>query len=93
MEKIVIVLPGESLASRKLASIERKKIEHLIGGNVILHFDMKNIISISESYSDELFGVLVLNHGMEKVINSIRLENAETNTLASIASVMQRRIA
>ena len=92
MEKLVIHLPRGSLASRSLAKIQRKKIAAIVAvGNVKLHFDFAQVDAISESYSDELFGVLVLNNGMDKVLNCIRLDNADESTLESIATVIQRR--
>jgi hypothetical protein len=85
-------LPSSDLASRKLAIIERNKIEQYISkGNSIIKIDMANISSISESYSDELFGVLVIRYGADKVLASLDLLNAKKHVLLSIAQVINRR--
>ncbi|WP_158972627.1 STAS-like domain-containing protein [Paraglaciecola sp. L3A3] len=92
MKPIFISLPTSDLASRKLAIIERNKIEQYISKNSIkVHLDLTNVSSISESYSDELFGVLVLKHGATKVLESIQLEGAKRHVLFSIAKVINRR--
>lgn len=86
-------IPSSDLASRKLAIKERKNIENYISDNkFLINLNMSNISSISESYSDELFGVLVLKFGSEKVFKSIKLVDAKPNVLLSIANVIQRRM-
>ena len=90
MKVINYSLPRSDLASRKLAIIERNKIESYIK-DVLIKLDMANISSISESYSDELFGVLVLRYGIDTVLNAINVNNAKKHVLLSIAQVMNRR--
>ncbi len=85
-------LPSSDLASRKLAIIERSKIEnHISNQDALIKLDMSNVASISESYSDELFGILVKRYGSEAVLNSINLLNAKEHVLLSIAQVINRR--
>tara|TARA_B110000196_G_scaffold216733_1_gene186106 strand:- start:350 stop:652 length:303 start_codon:yes stop_codon:yes gene_type:complete len=92
MKVINYSLPRSDLASRKLAIIERNKIESYISTkDVLIKLDMANISSISESYSDELFGVLVLRYGIDTVLNAINVNNAKKHVLLSIAQVMNRR--
>jgi hypothetical protein len=92
MEIINYSLPSSDLASRKLAIIERNRIEELISNkNVLVNLDMNTVFSISESYSDELFGVLVIRYGADSVLNSIKVLNAKEHVLISIAQVIKRR--
>jgi len=92
MKIINYSLPSSDLASRKLAINERKKLEnYIINKNTLIHLDMKNVASISESYSDELFGVLVMRHGTENVLGAVKLLNAKKHVLISIAQVIKRR--
>lgn len=92
MEKISFSLPSSDLASRRLAVIERKKIEHYIAsGSVLVELDLSEVTSISESYSDELFGVLVIRYGAKSVLQAIKLQNAKKHVLLSIAQVIKRR--
>ncbi|MGQ1214784.1 STAS-like domain-containing protein [Acinetobacter baumannii] len=47
--------------------------------------------SISESYADELFGMLVKEYGLETILNRMKIINGDDYLLGSIASVIQRR--
>jgi hypothetical protein len=92
MKSITISLPSSDLASRKLAIIERNKIErYLSNGSTKVRLNLSNVSSLSESYSDELFGVLVLKHGVDKVLDNIQLDGAKKHILLSIAKVINRR--
>jgi len=92
MKIINYSLPSSDLASRKLAIKERNRIEsHFSTKNALIKLDMNNVSSISESYSDELFGVLVIKYGAETVLNTIKLFNAKEHVLLSIAQVIKRR--
>jgi len=92
MKSIIISLPSSDLASRKLAIVERNKIEsYIVQRSIKVRLDLSNVASISESYSDELFGVLVLKHGASKVLENVQLEGAKRHVLFSIAKVINRR--
>lgn len=92
MERICFSLPSSDLASRRLAVIERKKIESYVANkSALVELDLSGVSSISESYSDELFGVLVVRYGVEHVLQSIKLYNAKKHVLLSIAQVIKRR--
>lgn len=91
MTTVRIPLPSGDLASRRLAIAERQKIELYLNDRVSVEVDLKNVESISESYSDELFGVLVAKLGLAAVLNLIKVSNANNSALKSIATVMQRR--
>lgn len=93
MKITTITFPPGSLASRSQAIIARQEIEGLLfADNTKLHIDLSEVDSISESYSDEVFGVLVLRHGAEHLFKCIQLDNAKQHILASIATVIQRRM-
>lgn len=93
METISFSLPSSDLASRRLATIERKKIESYIANNsAVIKLDLSGVSSISESYSDELFGVLVIRYGAARVLQTVKLQNAQKHVLVSIAQVIKRRL-
>ncbi|MDE9429652.1 STAS-like domain-containing protein [Xenorhabdus bovienii] len=92
MNKIVFHLPDGDLASRHLAINERGKLEPYIARSEKIYLDLSDVISISESYSDELFGILVVKYGFEHVLSSLKIENASRPILQSIAIVMKRRL-
>jgi hypothetical protein len=79
------------LASRSLAAQERTQIENLLASNDMVQVDLGRVASISESYADELFGVLVLKRGLEFVTQHLRIVNAADNVLRPIAVAMKRR--
>ncbi|AYG06913.1 DUF4325 domain-containing protein [Pseudomonas fluorescens] len=81
------------LASRSLAAQERATIESLLSTNDTVKVDLAKVSSISESYADELFGVLVLQRGLEYVTKHLRIVNAADSVLRPIAVAMKRRVA
>ncbi|MFI8417713.1 STAS-like domain-containing protein [Serratia sp. NPDC078593] len=91
MTTVKIPLPSGDLASRRLAIAERQKIEFYLNDKVRVEVDLKDVESISESYSDELFGVLVAKLGLGVVLELLQVSNANNSALKSIATVMQRR--
>ena len=56
-----------------------------------MDLDLSGVYSISESYSDEIFGVLVVKFGVTKILNQVKVRNASPSILKSIAKVIQRR--
>ncbi|MFI4919811.1 MAG: STAS-like domain-containing protein [Legionellales bacterium] len=92
MNIIHLVLPSGDLASRSLAIPERQEIEKIISKRAgIVEIDLRCVKSISESYADELFGILVRDYGIDEIFSNIRLLNAGDYILESIASAMARR--
>lgn len=79
------------LASRALAAEERSSIECLLSENNQVTIDLSQVASVSESYADELFGVLVLKRGLDFVTKHIRFVNASDSVLRPIAVAMKRR--
>lgn len=87
------ILPSGDLAARRLAIPHRLEIEKLLNSNFngVIELDLQNVASISESYADELFGILVKEYGLEPVLERMRIINADEYVLSSIASVIERR--
>lgn len=94
MEKILnYQLPKGFLASRTLAIPHRNKIEQAFHNAEIIKIliDLSEVESISESYADEIFGVLVAEFGCEDVLKKIQINNAKDYVLENIAIVIDRR--
>lgn len=89
--KTKIAISKSDLASRRTASVERKALEEAILFGDAIEVDLKSVNSISESYSDELFGVLVAKHGLDAFVKQVTILNAKESILRSIAKVIQRR--
>lgn len=79
------------LASRSLASKERSALYRQLHDHEQIVIDLASVESISESFADELFGVLVLERGFDFVIKHVKIINAADDVLRSIAIAMKRR--
>ncbi|MCU1751608.1 STAS-like domain-containing protein [Pseudomonas sp. 6D_7.1_Bac1] len=79
------------LASRTLASRERSSLTRELASSEQVVIDLKEVESISESFADELFGVLVMERGFDFVIKHVKIINAADDVLRSIAIAMKRR--
>lgn len=91
MKTIDYKLPGGDLASRRLAIPERHKIEAFLVDGKRVRIDLAGVESVSESYSDEVFGILVVKLGVKTILTNVKFENATPSILKSIAKVIQRR--
>lgn len=86
---------GSDLASRASARNLRTKAEQTIKKGNTAVIDLTNVISISESYADELFAVLVEQHGLEWFSNNVKLLHDKSNSngvFRSIATAIRRRL-
>lgn len=84
----------EDLASRTSARKLRKQIEEEIAAGYHVTIDLTRVKSISESYADELFAVLVEIHNLEWFTANIKILHDSPDTygvLRSIATAIKRR--
>ncbi len=84
-------IKGYSLASRSSAVSERENIAAAIRRDSIVIYDLSSVVSISSSYADELFGVLVMEFGLERVLDSVKVVGANKGILRIIAEAMKER--
>ena len=89
----VFSLPYGDLASRSLAVPFRQMLETALSedNSSTIELDLKAVQSISESYADELFGILVKEFGIDTILDRMKILNADDYVLESIASVIDRR--
>lgn len=86
---------GTDLASRTSARHLRNKAEKIIASGNSVTIDLRGVISMSESYADELFAVLVEQHGLGWFTNNIKLSHqapGSNHVLLSIATAIRRRL-
>lgn len=86
---------GKDLASRTSARLLRIQVELYVSTGKLAVIDLTNVISISESYADELFAVLVEDYGLEWFSKNIKILNHPINStgvLRSIATAIRRRL-
>ena len=90
---LIYELPKGFLASRQLAIPHRQHIEEALNNSKVMQIliDLSGVESISESYADEIFGVLVEEYGCEDVLSKIQINNASDYVLENIAIVIDRR--
>ena len=92
MEAFAIKLTGSDLASRQTAAAERQRLlaQSVSGDRIAV--DLSQVETVSYSYADELFGVLVAVKGWEWFVQTISLVNANEHILRVIADVINRRL-
>ena len=92
MENHKLIFNTTDLASRNIAREFRTDIENVLrqGQNVVI--DLDNVLSVSDSFGDELFGILALELGLEAFGEKVTITNAKTSILRSIAETIQIRI-
>lgn len=92
MAEVTIKLEGPDLASRKTAAVERHKLlGHAATGNKVT-VDLSNVVSVSYSYADELFGVLAAVKGWDWLTKNVHLKDANEHVLRVIAEAIDRRL-
>ena len=84
-------LSGSDLASRRIAAVDREDFVNRFWDLGPVVIDLSEVKSVSESYADEFFGVLVLRFGLDKVLDKIKIANAQEAVLRAVASSMRRR--
>ena len=82
---------GSDLASRHTAAIVRFDIERAVQNGEIVIVDLRDVLSISESYADELFGILVARYGLRWLGENVRI-SAQQRVLLSIATALKNRL-
>ena len=89
---ITFKIENSDLASRQAAAELRSKIESQVdaGKNVAINF--RNVFSVSESFADELFGVLVLRQGLSWLSENVAIIDADTLVFRAIISAIRQRL-
>lgn len=92
MNETDITIVETDLASRQAGARARALVEKhgLAGERVIIHLGA--VLSISESYADELFGVLVARHGLEWFANHVGFRDASPTSLRAIIEAIRNRL-
>ncbi|MCX7113034.1 MAG: STAS-like domain-containing protein [Proteobacteria bacterium] len=83
---------GTDLASRRTAAHLRTQVTTVLKSGEKVAFDLSNVVSISESYADELFGVLALEYGIKEFVASVTIRGASPVVLRRIAEAIKERL-
>lgn len=79
------------LSSRNTAARERQRLMTILSESQKTEIDLSNVESMSESFSDEFFGVIVLSQGYDYLRKNIVIKNAKSNVKTSIGRAILRR--
>lgn len=92
MTSYEININHSDLASRQAAAQLRAKIESHVQSGSHVAISFKEVFSISESYADELFGVLVLRYGLDWLVDNIGFEHINSASFKAIANAIHQRL-
>lgn len=92
MTDIFYTIAETDLASRRAAARFRALVEEraLAGDRVTI--ELGAVLSLSESYADELFGVLVARYGLEWFVEHLTIRGASPAVFRSITSAIRYRL-
>ena len=92
MNETLFTIANTDLGSRRAAANLRVLVEECaIAGNKVT-LNLGGVLSISESYSDELFGVLVARHGLEWFAEHIAFQSADPAVFRAIVTAIRYRL-
>lgn len=89
---IIIKIEETDPCSRSLASRYRNAIVDLINEGKKGTIDLTNVISMSHSFADELFGVIILDYGWDKMWEHIQLKGADDSVRSNIKNAIFGRM-
>lgn len=92
MADILYTIAETDLASRQAAARLRAAVEERALAGVRVAIDFSTVLSLSESYADELFGVLVARNGLEWFADHLNVRGANPAVFRSIASAIRYRL-
>ncbi|RDH82692.1 MAG: hypothetical protein DIZ80_10455 [endosymbiont of Galathealinum brachiosum] len=92
MKTNIIVLLESDLASRAKARNYREAVNQIITRGNRVEFDFSNVFSISDSFADELFGVLAYEIGRDGISDYIKVINAKDSIYKVIALNILNRL-
>jgi hypothetical protein len=87
-----IKIADTDLASRQAAATLRTQIEQHVSTGDKISIDLSAVFAISESYADELFGVLALRYGLEWLTDHVALHNLKPFVFRAIADAIRQRL-
>lgn len=89
----IITLAGPDLSSRRTAAVAREDVLSHIAAEGKVVVDLTSVLSISESYADELFGVIASVYGLSWLHQHVTVRVSQEHVLRSIAVALKHRLA
>nr|WP_298411359.1 STAS-like domain-containing protein [uncultured Halomonas sp.] len=81
-----------SLANRTAAAKERFQLEAIASLDERVILDYTDVISLSGSYADELFGVFTQRHGAQTLKTILKVRGANESVARAIGLAIQHRM-
>ena len=91
MSNKIVKIPGPDPSTRRAAAPMRLQVEALNAAGHRVVLDFESVEDVTESYADELVGVLVLKHGLGQLRDHAVIANASERVLLTIARAIKHR--
>ena len=92
MPSYQLKLSSSDLASRQAAAELRAVLEQHVRTGKRVSVDFSNVLSVSESYADELFGVLALRYGLAWLSENVIIQHVDPLVFRAIAGAIRQRL-
>ena len=92
MNTLTLKIAETDLASRAKAALLREKVLTILSSGSNVDMDLANVESISDSFADELFGVLAASYGIESLAQRLRVSQATDSLYKVIALNINNRL-
>lgn len=87
----ILVIAESDLASRRSAAKQRDCLVGLLENHATAAVDLSSVESLSESYADELFAVLIEEWGADTFFQRVFIKGAKPAVIRSIAQAISHR--
>lgn len=91
MNKLLIKINNTDLASRTAARKLRLQMLESLSPNSMVSLDLSSVESVSDSFADELFGVLSAKLGLEEFFARVSVVGAKESVSRAIAVNIRNR--
>ncbi|MFT4063207.1 STAS-like domain-containing protein [Paraburkholderia sp.] len=92
MNRVAFTPEHTDLSSRRLASDLRSNVVKQLRAGTSVVIDLHRVESISESYADELFGMLAIGLGIDNFVQRVSVLHANKHVLRVIAHALKERL-
>jgi hypothetical protein len=83
---------GIDLSSRARAASLRAQVEALGSSDSLAVIDFEGVRTLSDSFADEIFGVLLQRYGQDWLFSRVKLVNARPSVQISILEAIAARL-
>lgn len=92
MTSLQLKISSTDLASRANAAQFRNEVLNCINSYGVVEMDLSAVQCVSDSFADELFGVLVLKIGIDALVTKVKVLNAKDSVYKTIAININNRL-